>query len=358
MSKNFIVIIIVSGCISAIALFAGRDAPTQKDAPLNEATKQIKDTTSHAPYKKARELTEQKAGVLKETNPGSTNKEFAKPIFDMPNACESEWSNHIYETNSDALAIHKENTYSISEACKKHELEVLKKYNLAFTKNNCMEVFSSSDSTEKQVKSCETAFYYYRVAVISKTTEHVTDYNALSPTVLISKIMAEFFVLDSKPKDLVNAAKILINKEPDVYAARKALATATLMAISRGAKDISWDDFDKSINDCKKFGIQDHELDEATLVKNLMLGQKEEVDGFVDELISKDPPSAFGLYMYSSRLWKQNNKKDALVALKKAIALSPNESRFKNTLKQMNSLTPDTEEKIFQIQISFKPENF
>ncbi len=198
---------------------------------------------------------------------------------------------------------------------------------------------------------CSQALAMYRMNKIDQVTADRTDYRAMSLPLLMNKIMARF--QSSKPgtdawDQNVEMIQVLIEREPQFFAARKALV-ASLMPQMKDSDII--DQVATATQNARRLNPQDYELQEIELLVSQLGGQPEAADAFV----ASNPQSPLGYYYRASNLLKSGNREAAIADLEQAIALAPQDQRYKSTLQKLLSNEPGVNH--FEVKVGFSFDN-
>lgn len=187
---------------------------------------------------------------------------------------------------------------------------------------------------------------YLRAAVINELTANENNLDILNSSVLMNQILIRFTRSEfqgDKGIELQKRIDALIEKEPSLYEPFKAKVALEIMRYSTDPSKENDAKVSKAVEDCKSFDVKDSEIEEASIIKFVISGRKDEAETYINKGLEINPNWPVGLYYKASFMWNQGEKEATLNLLSKAISLDPTNERFMNSKKAVNAAALKTQ---------------
>lgn len=198
--------------------------------------------------------------------------------------------------------------------------------------------------TDAQKKSCLESLVHYRARIITEAHKNIADKD-LSSTVLMNKLLGLFSAGAMSPAQvdkIAQTAAALVEKEPQLYAAHKALAAARMLGYAmhyeqEGERAARLKSYQTALQEAQRHDREaDPELFEATLLGEIIEGDYTKLEPKVEVYGREHPNSGLPYYYRAAAAWRERRRADVVAHLQEAIRLEPTHQRYRDTLDRVN----------------------
>jgi len=243
-----------------------------------------------------------------------------------------------------------EGVVKLNPECEKFEPEFLKNF-LAEVYANCSKELPWTDAIKQ---SCGQSMVGYRAL---RLYQYNKDRNVkdLRNEELIQNIIA--LISSNAISDPEGAAALLASalelKErwPDSAPAAKSVALAEFLSMNGNFRDPAAANLDRvlaAVQDARRLDSKDWQTFELEMFLKHQQNPEQSF-GDIARFAAQNPQSPIAFYYLGWSLWNQQNAQGAKGALDKALSLEPNNSRFQETRRKMD--TASFSDPIFSIQV-------